>query len=879
MNSKKIFLFCLLGSIPSLFFPWIGFWTVALTFLVLVLIFGPTLASIYRKHEETNRRYRIFKAFIDHSPVSFVIADNAQICKSINELKQRGVRDFNQFFLEHTDELIRIGGSLRVLEVNDQTVELFAAPDKQTLINAIPNMVNKKTAPAMRNIIVGLAEKRVNNISEVDATAMNGEPLKILVHSQPAPGYEESWSKILLTMLNYTELNNTQKALTEEKNLLQMYLKVAPIFFLTLTREGKIQMLNKSACDTLECEESVALGKDWFDTFVPAEVRESLRRDFMDMIQDRHKGVHKCVHEILTPQGRRRRISWNQSVFRNGKDEIIGTVSTGIDITERIRAEVALRESEERFRTLFDNLGDGMLVINPTSGVVVDCNAMTCDMLGYRRNEIVGLQVLNNQFFNEITWAKVVDVIKAPSSSERDFRGVAIRRKDEKPFYGDVTVSPIQIQGQLYLIASIRDATARMHDENKSLYQAKVHTALASLLETTMKTSNEDDYAESCLKAALDMTDSKLGVIYEEGGTPQKQLLVMVEHRGKEYLHLDINDDEYCSMCVFRDMLVKDPMPVIYNRERSIPCPSPPHFNHSKMRRLIAIPFARNKMMKGMILLANKLTDFTQQDLDALTTFTSVFSEALLRKRAEAKLLEMMNRITASNEELQTFAHSISHDLQEPLNIIRSFTDVLEEQFNKDGTDELVLKSINAISRNSRRMQLQIRGLLDYSRIEAHGKAPALVDLNEIIQEVLKDMQITLEKNYVEIRVGRLPHVMGDAMQLSRVFQNLITNAVKYKKPDSNPVIEVIGETYSDNTAGVRFKDNGIGIDPKFHQEVFKIFRRLHPVDKIEGTGIGLAICKKIIERLNGELLLSSAPVIGTEFLIKLPTVKSVIPF
>jgi len=204
-----------------------------------------------------------------------------------------------------------------------------------------------------------------------------------------------------------------------------------------------------------------------------------------------------------------------------------------------------------------------------------------------------------------------------------------------------------------------------------------------------------------------------------------------------------------------------------------------------------------------------------------------------------------------------------SHDLQEPLRMVSSFTQLLKDQY-EDTLDENALNYIDFAVDGANRMKLLINDLLDYSRVTTKANEFEEIDLEKVLDEVLFNLELVIEDNRAVIIRKSLPHVRADFVQLVRVFQNLIGNALKYRS-EKSPQIHISVQK-EDIKWLFTVKDNGIGIEPKNFKQIFKIFRRLHNRDEYNGTGIGLAITKRIIERHGGNIWVESELGKGSTF-------------
>jgi PAS domain S-box-containing protein len=232
------------------------------------------------------------------------------------------------------------------------------------------------------------------------------------------------------------------------------------------------------------------------------------------------------------------------------------------------------------------------------------------------------------------------------------------------------------------------------------------------------------------------------------------------------------------------------------------------------------------------------------------------------RKRMEEELRR-------SNEELEQFAYAVSHDLQEPLRVVKSYLRLLEDRYS-DQLENKAEKYVDHAVGGAERMQEMIGALLDLSRVGTQGNDPAPADAEEILKRVLGSLERAIEDAEAEVTHDPLPTVMADEAQLAQVFQNLIANAIKFRREDVPPHVHVSAEREGDEWV-FSVADNGIGIDPEQADRIFQVFQRLHTRDEYEGTGIGLALCKRIVERHGGRIWVESEPGEGTNFFFTIP--------
>lgn len=242
-------------------------------------------------------------------------------------------------------------------------------------------------------------------------------------------------------------------------------------------------------------------------------------------------------------------------------------------------------------------------------------------------------------------------------------------------------------------------------------------------------------------------------------------------------------------------------------------------------------------------------------------------------KEAAEKLALYAARLEASNRDLQDFAYVASHDLQEPLRKIQAFGDRLKTKYN-DALGEMGRDYLMRMSDAAARMQTLINDLLSFSRVTTKAQPFAPVDLDKVLREVLSDLEVRIEQTHARVDAGKLGAIDADALQIRQLLQNLIGNALKFHKETEPPVIRVQSRHLNGDAPArleISVADNGIGFDQKYADRIFGIFQRLHGRGQYEGSGVGLAICKKIVERHGGVIATESKLGEGATFIVTLP--------
>ena len=241
------------------------------------------------------------------------------------------------------------------------------------------------------------------------------------------------------------------------------------------------------------------------------------------------------------------------------------------------------------------------------------------------------------------------------------------------------------------------------------------------------------------------------------------------------------------------------------------------------------------------------------------------------KKQAEKDLQTLMEELKRSNSDLEQFAYAASHDLQEPLRVVAGFVSLLEKKY-KEKLDDKAHEYIEYAIDGVKRMQVLIKDLLAYSQVGTKGKTFKPTICSVALEQAIYNLHTAIEESGAEITYDSLPTVSADTSQLTRLFQNLIGNAIKFRGEERLKIH--IAAEQKGNEWVFSIRDNGIGIDPKFFDRIFVVFQRLHTREEYEGTGIGLAVCKKIVERHGGHIWVESEQGKGTTFYFTMPVME-----
>lgn len=517
-------------------------------------------------------------------------------------------------------------------------------------------------------------------------------------------------------------------------------------------------------------------------------------------------------------------VSVTVSAIRDFAGNIVGASKVARDITNRKEAEAALRASEGRYRTLFEYAPDGIVIANSGS-TYVDANASICRMLGYTRDELIGLHASDIVVEPEIPHiGPALDRIKAKSDYHREWR---FRRKDGSVFEAEV-IATMMPDGNL--LGMVRDVTERQRAE-AALRQSREE--FKDLFDNAPIGYHEVD-AQGRLARVNQAELEMLG--YSAG-----ELLGQFVWK--------ISEDEVLSRRAVLDKLAGTPPLAAF--ERMLRRKDGSTFPVLVEDRLVQ---GEDGAVLGIRAVVQDITERKQAE--------NAIRE--LNARLEQRVIERTEELEAANRELEAFSYSVSHDLRAPLRAVDGFSQAVIEDFGPALPEE-GRRQLQVIRESAQRMGELIDDLLTFSRLSRQPLSKQAVKPERLVHAVLETLDSQRQGRQVEILVGDLPPCRGDSALLRQVWINLLSNALKYTRGRERAVIE-IGSVRETKGNAYFVRDNGTGFDMRYADKLFGVFQRLHRAEDYEGTGVGLAIVQRIVHRHGGRVWAEAAVDRGATF-------------
>nr|WP_235019814.1 PAS domain S-box protein [Natrialba sp. INN-245] len=533
------------------------------------------------------------------------------------------------------------------------------------------------------------------------------------------------------------------------------------------------------------------------------------------------------------------------------------------EITEQKRRERKLRQYER----IVETIDDGMYVLDGNRRFTM-VNEAFASMTGYGRDELVGAaaETVFGRTFVDIADEKQAEL----ESGEKEIAVLEeeLYRSDDTSMTVESRFDLFEVSGEMGRVGVVRDISERKERERTLEQWARQQRVVSDLGQLALETDDVDELMHEASRQVASVLGTEyckvLDLDAENDQLVLRQGVGWTDGLVGEATVSAVEGDSRAAYTLTTDHPV-----VVENFETESRFSGPDLLRTHDVHSGISVVIGSFDEPWG-ILGTHDTTprEFTDEDVNFVRSVANVLAEAIERRQYQERLEALVTDLEKSNERLEQFAYAASHDLQEPLRMVSSYLQLIERRYDEtldeDGREFLAYAVDGAD-----RMRKMIDGLLEYSRVETQGGEFEPVDLESIVDNVRTDLQVKIENHDAEITVDELPRVEGDEEQLWQVFQNLLSNAIEYSG-DEPPQIHVTAER-SGSEWTVSVADDGIGIEPDRQERIFEVFRRLHGPDEYSGTGIGLALCQRIVERHGGDIWVDSTPGEGATFSFTLP--------
>jgi PAS domain S-box-containing protein len=666
-------------------------------------------------------------------------------------------------------------------------------------------------------------------------------------------------------------LARSQSETAETLALLDAFLKNAPIGMAFLDADLKYLRVN----DRLAAANALP-GPD----HVSRKITEVVKEIAPEVVSDLHTVLatgEPILERKVTGRPAAPNRVWHSSYFpvktTTGKAIGIGEVTK--DVTEELAAEARLRESEQRKSAILETALDCVISIDH-EGKIVEFNPAAEQTFGYSRGEAMNQELATlivpavHREDHRRGLAHYLATGEGPVLNRR-IRLPAIR-KDGTEFPSELAITAIATDGRPTFTAYLRDITEQVRAEESLRASESRYRTLAEAIPQMVWNSDPDGRVSYFNRRMTEYTG------LSPADTVESWWIQVTHPDDAERLQLAWQRAVSAQPEPFElEVRVRDVHDGSYHwfLTAVVPLRRPDGTVDHWIGSLSSID-EQKRQSEILASLVRMRTSELESTNDLLR------EEITERARAESRATAAAVELGRSNEELEKFAYVASHDLQEPLRKIQAFGDRLVKRFRESlGQDGQ--EYVERMHHSAARMRTLIDDLLTFSRVTTKGQPFGKVDLNTIVAEVISDLEVRIVQAGGHVELGELPEIVADPPQMRQLFQNLIGNALKFHKTDEKPVVTVRSTHWSQLPAhsdppaptGIGYRivvsDNGIGFNPAFADKIFEVFQRLHGRSHYEGTGIGLAICRKIVQRHGGDIAARSEEGQGAAFIVDLP--------
>lgn len=683
----------------------------------------------------------------------------------------------------------------------------------------------------------------------------------------------------------------------------------APIAYFSADREGWIRRVNRRAGDLLGDEPSRLVGRSVLDLYADTPDGRP-KAETLGRWQEEGADLTDEELQIRRADGEIRWVSLTVHVVRDEAGRAVERRGALVDITDRKRAEEALRESEERFHRIFEHSNDAIFMMDPEADRIVEANSKAAEMLEYGHEELLDLPV------SAVHPEEMPELMRFARGVFEEGRGwtneLTCLTKSGSHLPAEISASWLEMTGERYLIASVRDVSARRraeealrraHDE----LEERVRQRTWELREANERLQEEIEqrreaeeaqrrYARrletlqaidrAILAAGSPETIARSALGHLQGLVPSaRESVALLDEEAGEWLVLAAVGQEVEGLGVgarlpleaFGDVEeLRAGIPRVVADASAGPQPAAlaQLMEVAGVRSDLTVPLRSQGELIGTLNLGAHQTEaYGEEEVEVArevaTSLAIGIQHARLQRRLERHAEELERRVAERTAELESFSYSVSHDLRAPLRAVDGFSRILEEEY-AESLDAEGRRLLGVVRESTTNMGVLIDDLLAFSRLGRQKLNPAPVDLRELAKEVFAELEGVRSERSVDFRVGDLSPTLGDRTMLRQVLANLLANALKFTRSREPAVIEV-GMEEVDGQDAYYVRDNGVGFEMEYAEKAFGVFQRLHTTDEFEGTGVGLATVRRVVERHGGRVWADARPGEGATIYFTLP--------
>jgi PAS domain S-box-containing protein len=756
-----------------------------------------------------------------------------KISRDISETKESAEK-YRGLLEAAPDAMVVVNQSREIVLLNVQAEKQFGYRRDELLGQQVTNIIpegfaERLIADDLRSAADALAQQIGTGI-ELTARRKDGSEFPIELMLSPL----ENAEGILVT----AAIRDISVRKAAERHLAQMegryrgLLEAAPDAMVVVNQRGEIVLLNVRAERQFGYRRDELLGQQ-VKNIIPEGFAERLIADDLRSAAD---ALAQQIGTGIELMGRRKFGSeFPIEIMLSPLESAEGILVTAAirDISVRKAAEEHLAQMEGRYRGLLEAAPDAMVVVNQ-SGEIVLLNVQAEKQFGYRRDELLG-QMVKNIIPEGFAERLVADALRSTEDALAQQIGTGIEltalRKDGSEFPIEIMLSPLDSIEGILVTAAIRDISVRKAAEKHLAQTSRELSVKLQLLDSVFEGTTDFIYVRD-LEHHFALANSATAKLF---GRSVKELL------GRS----------------MRELLPKSSFDAVAQSDQEV------------VRTGATCTVDEVAEIEGIqrhfLTTKSPYRDAEQRTIGTI----GISREITERKRSEDRLAKTMAELKRSNDELQQFAYVASHDLQEPLRMVASYTQLLAKRYKgqlDSDADEFISYAVDG----SNRMQRMIQDLLAYSRAGTNGSALRKISSDDSLNAAIANLRGAVEDSGAIVTHDPLPAITTNDTQLTQVFQNLVGNAIKYRGARV-PNVHVSAARNGGGEWIFSVRDNGLGIDSQYFEKIFVLFQRLHGREEFKGTGIGLTICKKIVERLGGRIWVESRPGIGSTFYFALP--------